>query len=493
MKNMPVNLLLRRAIKCLLSQKNNALPLVALIALSPVAISQTITGWTSYSIPVAGGGTLGYQVAQVTCRGGINTDYLESEYRDLAYTPPSGPVQYASPIWMSNDSTTFDGKCTSNYGKTSPVLIEFGAGAYILFNYLENAAALYATVAPKYIVLGVSYAPPGNASSAQYTNSETTKTTQTVDTSFSNNVTVSVTAGLTILGTGGSASSSYGYTQTADTSNAVSVSQNYLNQYTVPGVGNSFSPVNHDDDVIWLWLNPVAIFTAGQNGALVWNGYRFDQSDPLDDVHVIGVLAGYLNGHISIPPSISNDLARTWAPTTLSGGGPALTTQDYLNILAADPLASPGTDPTVTSSSYVPTLGVNGTTTDGRFTQAADTTSFYYEQAGPQGSPIKETYTAVNTNENVITNTNTYQNEVDISATGNFSILKFTAADKMTWTTKKSSSTDTTSAITSSLTIVGPPCSGTSTTSCTPEYAGPAEFSIFVDNLWGSFMFYPHQ
>jgi len=490
---MPVNLLLRRALKCLISQKNNVLPIVALIALSPVAVSQTITGWTSYSIPVAGGGTLSYQVAQVSCSGGINTDYLESEYRNIEYTPPSGAAQGASPIWMSPDGNTYDGKCSSNYGKTSPVLIQFGSGAYILFNYLQNAAALYATVAPKYIVLGVSYAPPGNGSTAQYSNSSTTKTTQSVDTSFTNNVSVSVSAGLKILGTGGSVSSSYGYTQTADTTNSVSVSQNYLNQYTVPGVGNSFSPVNHDDDVIWLWLNPVAIFTAGQNGALVWNGYRFDQSDPLDDVHVIGVLAGYLNGHISMPPSISNDLARTWAPTTLSGGGPALNTQDYLNILAADVLASSGTDPNVTSSSYVPTLGTNSTTTDGRFTQAADTTSFYYEQAGPQGSPIKETYTAINTNENVITNTNTYQNEVDISATGGFTIFKFTAADKMTWTTKKSSSTDTTSAITSSLTIVGPPCSGTSTTSCTPEYAGPAEFSVFVDNLWGSFMFYQHQ
>lgn len=38
--------------------------------------------------------------------------------------------------------------------------------------------------------------------------------------------------------------------------------------------------------------------------------------------------------------------------------------------------------------------------------------------------------------------------------------------------------------------IVGPPCNWTGSV-CSPSYAGPPEFDVYQDNIYGTFMFWP--
>jgi hypothetical protein len=61
------------------------------------------------------------------------------------------------------------------------------------------------------------------------------------------------------------------------------------------GTMNYDAPVNHDYDVIWIWLNPAVIFTVYSNGAVVWNGYGYDTTDQ-PGMDIVGIQLGALNG-----------------------------------------------------------------------------------------------------------------------------------------------------------------------------------------------------
>ena len=44
------------------------------------------------------------------------------------------------------------------------------------------------------------------------------------------------------------------------------------------GTGNAFGPVNHDYDIIWLWLNPLVIYSIDMSSRtnVTWKGYGYD-------------------------------------------------------------------------------------------------------------------------------------------------------------------------------------------------------------------------
>ena len=120
-------------------------------------------------------------------------------------------------------------------------------------------------VDPKYVVVGVTYAPPGNASSVTYSNS----TTLATENSLANTFTTSHMYGTTLkydnkipaFQYSVQVGYSYTATQTTKDSQSVKLSWSTGNWVQTYGVPDSFAPVNHDYDVVYVWLNPVEIFS----------------------------------------------------------------------------------------------------------------------------------------------------------------------------------------------------------------------------------------
>jgi hypothetical protein len=356
-------------------------------------------------------------------------------------------------------------------------------------------------LSPKYVILGVTYAPPGPQSSVTYSTSDLVGTTTSLTNTFSNstNVSISVSAGIDAWGNGGmiTGTESTTYSQASGNSLSVTASKASTESNKTTGTGNAFSPVDHDYDIIWLWLNPLVVFsfTTGPT-VLQWNGYAYDPADPAVAMDVYPVSVGYLNGHFGPNVSVANVLARSWATDEVwpAGNGPGLTAADESTILGADPFSN---------SSYTFTLapGVNPpTTVDGRFELAGSTlspTTFDYVQCEPGGGDcLTQTYT--NTYQNTTTTgqqtSRTVQQEFALEEDASTSFfaasVKVVIKDSstLTWTSTWQSTITNTSTQTDELTIASPPCSGDP---CNPSYAGPGEFDVYTDNLYGTFVFIP--
>jgi hypothetical protein len=371
---------------------------------------------------------------------------------------------------------------------------------------LYNSPGIMGFINPKYVIVGVTYAPPGPSSNVTYSNSTFVGNTTTTTGSFTNdnNLTISVSKDIgawSIIGGAAvklSASSSTDYTQGSNTSSTVTISKQTAVSDKTNGTGNVFSPVNHDYDTIWLWLNPLMVYTVFPNSpnSLQWNGYGYDNND-VNGVDIFGVQVGWLNGDFGPNPSIQTVLARGWVtknePGMIwpAGEGPGLTSADIANILKADPL---------TSSSYTLPSPLPSTSADGRFTQIPyPPNPVNYVQAGlGNGGGTTAMYNAVYTNTSVVGSGASYTFKQAFGTEQNFSggtwLVKFTLdlkeSDTLTWTHAWQNTLTTTTTLTDALSVTGPGCPQTSPP-CVPAYAGPGEFIVYQDNLYGTFMFYP--
>jgi hypothetical protein len=68
--------------------------------------------------------------------------------------------------------------------------------------------------------------------------------------------------------------------------------------------------------------------------------------------------------------------------------------------------------------------------------------------------------------------------------------LDVKTTDTLTWTNTWENTLTTATTLTDAFSITGPGCPQTSPP-CVPVYAGPGEFIVYQDNLYGTFMFYP--
>jgi hypothetical protein len=362
--------------------------LIAVVALASFSFGQTIPGkLTSVATTTHSSG----------CETGTTTTYAWTftDPQGGTHTFPGGTEVYI--VWISVVSGSGTRECLSDHGSTSQN--EWSTdGLY----YLEaTGASGSVTLAsgylnPKYLIMGVTYAPPGgNTSYASYADTNFVGNTSTNTSSFSQNYTesVSVSEG-TCQGAAGSlsgfqagvcvtGSQSNAWTIASNSTNTITISKQTSTTFKAPGTPNVYSPVDHDYDIIWLWLNPVVTFTVpgtntSSSGSITWTGYGYDYNDPLHEIDIWPVYVGTLNGDFGtsfdcggvtepIDCQDAGVFARSWVTTQTfaSGQGPGITTADYPNILGADPFAK--------NPAYVVTLesGTNPlTTTDGRFTQA---------------------------------------------------------------------------------------------------------------------------
>jgi hypothetical protein len=345
---------------------------------------------------------------------------------------------------------------------------------------------------PKYVVLAVTYAPPGSQSNVNYGESTLLgNSTSVADSSnFQSSIKVSLTAntGVGIIGLKGTTTYSYaqGWTDEQDTSSSISMNKTTQTAEVVRGPA-SLLGVNHDYDVIWLWLNPLSLFDVlpGPN-SVTWTGYAYDAND-IPDMDVYPVYAGYLNGHFAIPSNVAAVLARTWASVYQWGPGerPGLTAQDFAAILATDPFSDPSYTVSVPAGSF--------TSSDGRFTVTGNQ-NISYVPPPPGGNPITqnyiESYATTDTTGQGSKHTLQVAWSLDQSISASFGphfIASLTVATQysrtQTWTHQWSTTRTSTTSQSASLSVTGPAASD--------NYTGPTEFVVYQDNVFGTFMFYP--
>lgn len=365
-----------------------------------------------------------------------------------------------------------------------------------------NAVPIPGFINPKYLIVGVTYAPPGSQSFVQYTDSVLVGNMTTINKSFTDqnmlSVTVGTNAGFDAFGPMGkiAGTETVAYSQMSSTANTVNISKSTQESDKTPGPSNSFIGINHDFDVIWLWLNPVMplTFFANDPNAVGWGGYGYDPNDQLG-LDIFPVYVGWLNGDIPIPSNVATVLARNWASGYMwgSGQGPGLTgpgpDTDFATIVQADPFWQ--CNQVAASCPATPDLT--------RFT-LSDNQNIVYEQAPVGGQPITQTYQLQYTNTSTqgkatqTTFSEGFALEVAFSGSGFFAkvLTDFKISNMLTWTTMVNSSVTNTTMSSAQASISGPTCTVSSgSNSCSPQYTGPVEFEIYQDNQYGTFMFLP--
>jgi hypothetical protein len=167
-------------------------------------------------------------------------------------------------------------------------------------------------------------------------------------------------------------STTHSQATTTTDSSAVTVQKQTSYETVLPGPVCDYCGVDHDYDIILVWLNPVQLFTLTNGGVVRPDGYGFSSLDqPGMDVYPVYV--GELNGSLQMRQSTITAFARSWASSGInyaSGSVPALTAQDKVNIVLMDPFwnctyKSPQNDgfncAKPASASFSGTVNTNGT------------------------------------------------------------------------------------------------------------------------------------
>jgi hypothetical protein len=446
------------------------------------------------------------------------------EYTTKVSLTPCGPgaVNYAFSGWEFIDSSnvvhTFDGLSTEMAGghclqRETGFTATSSDGLYQITTDgptgVVIALGVQGYIDPKYVILGVIYAPPGNSSYVNYgtttAESKTTSISDEIGRGKTLTTTVSASVGIPKVASGTiTDTNTNSYNQSATASSAVTLSSQVVDgrQYSGTPTFSPSGPFAHDSDQIILWLNPALIFTVfpGNTSQIQWNGYGVDTTDPAGPVmDVVAVPVAMLNGDLTMAPDLQQYLSRSWASgqTYAPNVTAALTQTDYDAILLADPFANPS------GQNYSLGYPAPQTSIDGRFslsgTAAGTVQTVDYEQATPGGgnsnsSSAAFSYSDMTSTGQSTTFTSTTSTGVDASFTGSDFLTTFSASVNnvysfMTTDTASSSITNTTSS-SATAEIYGPPC-GATTAPCVPVYTGPAEFDLYQDNIYGTFMFYP--
>jgi len=420
--------------------------------------SQSTSTWTCYSGPPSG------SFYTVTVWGVSGMSFTAPN--GVTSTFPTGPQgTYAdSGSGTCPGVTTFPTVLTSSDQQVTLSVSSINTGASFGFVSYNDY------IKPKYQVVTVIYAAPGNnsyvdygtttdvgaTSSVSYTDAHSTMTTMSVSVGGNGKLGIGATA---------SASLSNTYTQEQDSGNSIAVDQIMASDLKTTFAG---VPLNHDNDVIRIWLNPALTLSAPTvTGPYTWTGYEYDQNDP-NGMDVISLTVAQIKAYASGTTPIGGRLARIWDP--VSGGGlGGLTPQDFATILQRDPFASGGVN--------LPA---------GRFT-LVDQFNFLTGTAGvrPDGTfTLTETYkNAASFNQAVVDSTAT-KFEISVKGSlGPFFSSSVTKDTTITVTYKQASSQTYTTSQTATVQIQSP--------AATDNYTGPTLFNVYQDTLYGTFLFVP--
>ena len=473
--------------------------IVLLLSTFPLSVKAGTTASTSCSLSF-GNQTSVPTSAQVSCQdplypgdGISNWTLVDSSSSSNAFIfNGPGSVDAGGALGLSVNFSpatigSYTGAVNATYTGTKP------DGCQVTLNVTINLDGAYAQagfVNPKYVVIGVMYAPPGAQSNVTYGNNTVAGNSISTASYFADqvNYSVALTDGTNISGfsTGQTGTVSTSFTQQVETVSAVAILQTTSNSTSLSGVADP-NGINHDYDYIFVWLNPVLRFSVGPGPNQVqWNGYGSDESDPTTpDMDVIGVPVGCLNGHFAnsawagtCQDISSGPLARTWAQNNVDGSGPRLTSADLASILAADPFSNPGYTLTLAS-------GTN-TTADGRFTacsnpQCSTTVDFEPDITTSYSQGYSVTASTSQSVNYAYSQTFALESQFQGTDFANNFNADLKTAGTLTSGYQFNQLTNNSQGQTASFTIVGP----------SPGYAGPLQFVVYQDNLYGTFMFSP--
>jgi hypothetical protein len=508
-------------------------------------INETVgAGTLSYTASVSSGTCYGkttYPPQQLTW---TRTDYYGFSYADNASGIDYSLGGSASYVQLSGTPTSSTNCPLSGASPAQLTMGAFGFNIGFTVCAYQTCGASRTNVPsgyvdPDYVLASIVYAPPGPSSCVTYGATAYTGSSATIKSSMAQSVSVGTT-----VGWGGSifswlnglvafkvndsvtttqqASSTYGSSNTITTGVTINGSQTFpgtpipwtgwwttVNPTPGPGAGPYYNM--HDYDQAYLWLNPVLPFEAASSSNVTWFGYGYDYCDEGPYIDVFAIQIGYLDPTSGWGPPVGGNatpLERGWATNSQqpgcddpqvfpSGDGPALTSTDYAAILDQDP---------VFNQSYQ--LNLSGITSgDGRYTSTAGliennvlttATDFPFPQEGGGASPYKADFSATYTNSTAIgkttSTTNTQGYGIVSSLSGSIFGTSFQSSlsnsTKLTFTYSTQNVFTTTTSRYAQIHIQGPPCNWTGS-ACSPVYDGPAEFDVYQDNIFGSFMFWP--
>ena len=310
------------------------------------------------------------------------------------------------------------------------------------------------TLYPKYYVLTVLYAPPGTQSDTQggkttsvvtYGAGSTTGTIISASKSFKNMHSVTATAGAS-FGIGAEVGVSFGVTDSGSNGSSLAITKSKTT--TIQDAGPASDGIDHDHDLIYLWLNPsidVTVNSASSSASWTIGSGTAD---------IQYVYVGWLKHPAQMPPGVADRMHHY-----------ALTTQDYADILKQDPYAN--ASPAITKRYQL------------------QNTSFPYEPPYSANDPVP-TYSFALSNGTTATTTSAvekdYQVGLTVKAGVNF-IVKASLESDNTWQWGASSSKANSNAATETATVtVGGPAFG---------YKGPTDIAVYFDRIYRSFLFVP--
>ena len=214
--------------------------------------------------------------------------------------------------------------------------------------------------------------------------------------------------------------------------------------------GPSSDGIQHDHDLIYVWLNPKVVLSLNPTSA------TWDLGDnPTADIQYLYV--GWLKDPAQIPQGVAQRL-QTYG----------ITNADYQNMLKADPFA-------------------NGTPTVDPARFKIVNTTFPYEPPFSQGDPVP-TYKFEAKYSSKASSSSDVENEynVGVSATGGVNFLslfetKIEAKSNWTWTDTDTRSRSADTSESASVTVGGPAYG----------YSGPTDIAVYYDVIYKTFLFVP--
>jgi hypothetical protein len=306
------------------------------------------------------------------------------------------------------------------------------------------------TAVAKYLVLTVVYAPPGtngghSSSSVSYAAGSTTGTTTSASQSFKASNSLSFEGSGGFLGNGGGVGLSFENANSTTDSQSIEIKKSTTS--TINRTGPSQDGINHDEDAIYLLLNPTINLAVSPSSA---SWLLANTSSAIQYVYV-----GWLNGHVPMPAPIAAALQTA-----------NIIAADYPDILARDPLA-------------------NGSAILDANRYIALNTTFPYEPPYASTDPVPTITTNISDSSTSTTGSaveDTYKVGLTISATGGFlDFAKATLKDTASWEWTNKSSVSSASGTSQSASVtVGGPAFG---------YTGPTVLRVYVDTIYHTFAF----
>lgn len=315
----------------------------------------------------------------------------------------------------------------------------------------QHKPPIQGVVLPKYLILTVVYAPPGSAgsgekSSVTYGSESSTGTTLKVGHGFKADVSFSV--GLGLLGGLLKPSVNGEFTSSSSNETSVDVKKSVGQQIHVGG--SSKDGIDHDADIIYLWLNPAVGIVARDKKAQ----WALGTTSGTMDIQYVYV--GWLKNPTTMPPGVATRLTKAKIDST-----------DFTKILAADPFAN--------GAAAIDTK---------RFTQTSLTLPYEPPFAQGESSP---SMTLTLKDDSTTTKTASYESDnavgfsVDAGPLADWLGLTMSTKSTFTWTSTSSFAASTGQSQSASCTVTGPAFG----------YTGPTDLAVYWDTLYGSFVFSP--